>query len=250
MPKKLAGKVAIVTGAGRGIGKAIAEKLAENGATAVIADIDGRLAGDTAREFKAARLDALPHACDVSREESVRGLIEDVAARYGRIDILVNNAGIITTTDIESITLDEWNRTIAVNLTGTFLCSKYAFEHMKAVNGGRIVNIASVAGQSGGILVGPDYSASKGGIIALTKALARFGAPYNILANAVSPGTIPTQGITGFDPARTEDIRAGIPLKRFATPENVADIVLFLASDESGYITGATVDINGGMLMR
>jgi 3-oxoacyl-[acyl-carrier protein] reductase len=186
----------------------------------------------------------------ITKEEDVLNLMNTVHRHWGAIDILVNNAGIVATKSIEELSLEEWNNTLSINLTGTFLCCKYALRFMKSRRYGKIINMGSLAGQSGGIMVGADYSASKGGIIAFTKTVAREAAPYNINVNVVSPGTISTGGIDSFHDEGLKSIKALIPLGRLGKVEDVAQLILFLVSEEADFITGATFDINGGLLMR
>lgn len=246
---KLDGKVAIITGSAKGIGKSIALRLAKEGAKIVVTDVDVESMKSTVEEIKQIS-DAAYIKCDVSSEEDVKTLVKFTVDTFGTIDILVNNAGLVPVKMIEEITLADWNKVIAVNLTGTFLCSKYVCEVMKERNYGKIVNVGSFAGQAGGVLVGPDYTASKGGVIALTKAFAKYGGKYNINVNVVSPYTIPTSGTAVFGEEGMEKLKSMIPLGRIGTTDDVANLVSFLVSEESSYITGATLDINGGVLMR
>jgi len=246
---KLEGKVAIVTGSAKGIGKAIALRLAKEGAKIVVTDVDVETMKSTVEEIKQIS-EAAYIKCDVSNEEDVKALMKFAVDQFGTIDILVNNAGLVPVKMIDEITLDDWNKTIAVNLTGTFLCSKYAVDVMKEKRYGKIVNMGSFAGQAGGILVGPDYTASKGGVIALTKAFAKHCGKYNINVNVVSPYTIPTSGTAKFGDEGMEQLKSLIPIGRIGTTDDVANMVAFLVSDEASYVTGATFDLNGGVLMR
>ncbi len=240
----ISGKTAIVTGGARGIGAAIVKRLTEYGAQVAIADINGDAAEATAREISAAGAEAIGVQVDVTSSASVEAMVKAVLRRFGKIDILVNNAGIGNFTPLPEVTEEDWNRVIAVNLTGAQLCSKAVFAHMMERKAGKIVYIASMGGQVGGLKVSPDYVASKAGIIGLAKSYARYGAKYGINANAVSPGPTETE-MAGdrFDPASA-------PLGRLGKPEDIAWAVFFFASPMSDYITGATLDVNGGMLMR
>ncbi|MGI6113024.1 MAG: SDR family NAD(P)-dependent oxidoreductase [Mahellales bacterium] len=247
---KLKGRVAIVTGGAAGIGKATAITLAHHGAKVVIADLNPLALKGAEEEIKGFKSEVLSIKTDISKEEDVLNLMNTVHRHWGAIDILVNNAGIVATKSIEELSLEEWNNTLSINLTGTFLCCKYALRFMKSRRYGKIINMGSLAGQSGGIMVGADYSASKGGIIAFTKTVAREAAPYNINVNVVSPGTISTGGIDSFHDEGLKSIKALIPLGRLGKVEDVAQLILFLVSEEADFITGATFDINGGLLMR
>lgn len=234
-------KVAIVTGAGRGIGAAIARKLAERGASIALADINREAAETTAREISG---ETIALRVDVSDGASVREMVSQVIERFGKVDILVNNAGVGNFTPLPEVTEADWDRVLGINLKGAQLCSQAVFPHMKEAGYGKIVNIASMGGQVGGLKVAPDYVSSKAGIVGLTKSYARYGAQYGILANAVSPGPTESEmAADHYDPAT-------MPLKRLGRPEDIAWAVFFLASYMSDYITGATIDVNGGMLMR
>jgi len=237
-------RVAIITGAARGIGAAIAGLLAERGAAVVIADINLEGAKERANTLKAQGFEAMAVKVDVTDERSIEGMVEAAVKRYERIDILVNNAGVNNNTPIPEMSIGEWDRIIDLNLRGTHLCSKAVVKEMVKNRYGKIVNIASMAGQVGGLKVSPDYTAAKAGIIGLAKAYARYGAQYGITANAVSPGFIETEMTRGRDDPKS------VPLGRLGTPEDVAKAVYFLASPLSDYITGTTIDVNGGLLMR
>lgn len=237
---------AIVTGAARGIGRAIADRLHADGYGVLLADVDEAAVASAAAEL-GDRAQGI--AADVSSPSDARMLIERAVAEWGRLDVLVNCAGIMRSVKIDELTPEAWDRTMAVNLRGPFLLSQAALPHFRAQKHGRIINISSLAGQSGGVMVGADYSASKGGLIALTKVLARELAPYGATANCVAPGTTESAMAASFTPEQREKLLSMIPLGRFARPEEIASLVAFLASDEAGYITGATISINGGLLM-
>lgn len=237
-------RVAIVTGAARGIGAVIARLLAEQGATVAVADMNTVGAENTARQISSAGFSAMSVEVDVAGEASIANMIQSVIKEYGKIDILVNNAGVNNNAPIPEMKLEEWDRIININLRGTQLCSKEAIKEMVKRRYGRIINIASMAGQIGGLKVSPDYTAAKAGILGLTKAYARYGAKYGINVNAVSPGFIETDMTKGRDDPNS------VPVGRLGTPEDVAKAVYFLASPLSDYITGTTLDVNGGLLMR
>lgn len=241
---ELTGKVAIVTGAARGIGAAITRYLSKEGASVAVADIDWKAAREFASGIISSGGEVFDIKVDISNEQSVQDLVDKTMEQYGRIDILVNNAGVIDVNPIPQMTIEDWNKVIDINLKGTFLCSKAAIDIMMKNGGGKIVNISSHAGQVGGLKASPDYSASKAGIICLAKSFARYGAQYGVNVNTVCPGFIETVMTRGRDNPDS------VPLKRLGTPEDVAKAVYFLASSLSDYITGATIDVNGGLLMR
>ncbi len=246
---RLKNKVAIVTGGGRGIGLAIALAFAREGAHVAICDVNASLL-DTARaEIEALGGRGLALRADVADKAQVSRMVGDVLRELGTIDILVNNAGIYEVLPIEEITEEQWERTLAVNLKGVFLCSQAVMGHMKRQRSGRIVNMASVAGKTGGQLAGAHYSASKAGVMCFTKSLAREVAPYGITVNAVAPGRIDTPMIRIASDEENEALRAATPLGRLGKPEDVARAVVFLASDEASFITGEILDVNGGLLM-
>jgi 3-oxoacyl-[acyl-carrier protein] reductase len=243
----LAGKVAVVTGGARGIGKAIAARLAAGGAGVVIADVSAPAAEATAKEFEAAGRTAVAHAMSVTDPEQAAALMDAVLDRLGRIDILVNNAGITRDTLVLRMKDDDWAQVLAVNLTGAFNCSRAALRPLlKQKQGGRIINISSVVGSMGNVGQA-NYVASKAGLVGLTKALAREVASRGITVNAVAPGFIETEMTAGLPDAVRQTMRAQIPLERFGTPEDVAAVVEFLASEGAGYITGQVIHVNGGM---
>jgi 3-oxoacyl-[acyl-carrier protein] reductase len=243
----LAGKVAVVTGGARGIGKAIATRLATGGAAAVIADVSAQAAEATAKDFEAAGRTAMAHVTNVADPEQAAALVEAVLGRFGRIDILVNNAGITRDGLILRMKDEDWTQVLAVNLTGAFNCSRAALRPLlKQKQGGRIVNISSVVGSMGNVGQA-NYVASKAGLVGLTKALAREVASRGITVNAVAPGFIETEMTASLPDAVRQAMRAQIPLERFGTPDDVAAIVEFLASEGAGYITGQVIHVNGGM---
>ncbi len=246
---RLKNKVAIVTGAGQGIGRTIAVSLAKEGAKVIVNDIDLHGAEKVCREIEKQGREAFPFHADVSNNNQVNQMIEKAIKRFKRIDILVNNAGIMQSMLVEELTEKDWDKMMAINLKGTFLCSKAVMKYMKEQRSGKIVSISSLAGKSGGIMVSANYSASKAGIIAFTKSLARELAPYKINVNAVCPGTTDTDMAKSFTPEKRERLIGTIPLGRFATPQDIANAVVFLVSEESNYITGTTLDVNGGLLM-
>lgn len=187
---------------------------------------------------------------DVSSEDEVTEMVRRAVEHFSRIDILVNNAGIVTTGPVTEITTETWDRTLAINLKGVFLCSKSVFPLMTRQKYGSIINIASVAGKRGGGLHGNScYAASKGGVIAFTKSLAREGGPYNIRVNAITPALIKTDMLEGLPEDKLNAIVQELPLRRMGIPEDVAAAVCFLASDASSFMTGEIMDVDGGLMM-
>ena len=240
----LSGKVAIITGGGSGIGRAIAITLANNGVHVVIADLNGEKAESVAKDINGLGLQV-----DVTKENEVENMVTAALEQYGTIDILVNNAGILRPTRIDNITKEEWDLVLDVNLNGTFLCTKAVLKTMKENGFGRIVNMSSSAGRSVSTLGGAHYTAAKAAILGFTRAVAKEMASYGITANSVCPGLIDTEMVrSDCSPERIEMYEKSFPIHRLGKPEEVADLVLFLVSDAS-YITGAAIDINGGDLM-
>jgi 3-oxoacyl-[acyl-carrier protein] reductase len=242
-------QVAIVTGGGGGIGRAIAEAMAVEGAHVSVWDANEALAGSVAEAIRGQGGAASHQVVDVSAAAAVRTAVARVIAGHGRIDILVNNAGICRVAPIAAITEADWDFVLAVNLKGTFLCSQAVMEVMKSRRRGKIVNMGSIAGKVGGIAVGAHYSASKAAVMCFTKSLARELAPYGINVNAIAPGVIATdmtRAITGGDFA---GYLSTIPLGRVGSVQDVAQVALFLCSERAGYLTGEIIDVNGGQLM-
>ena len=245
----LDGKIALVTGAGQGLGESIALTLAQAGASVAVADINFAKAQEVVRKIKTFDVDGLAVKVDVAKSQDLSKLVEICLKRLGRIDILVNNAGICPRTDFEHISEREWDRVFAVNLKSVFLLSQKVFPYMKSNTFGRIINIASGAGKIGGLQVGAHYSASKAAVICLTKTLALNGAPFGINVNAVCPGVIGTEMTAAISAKQIETYKKMIPLGRVGTAQEVANAVLFLASDAANYITGEITDVNGGFIM-
>jgi 3-oxoacyl-[acyl-carrier protein] reductase len=247
----LTGKVAIVTGAGRGMGRATALRLARDGAAVAVNDISADWASAVAAEIEALGGQALAYAGDITDELQVKALVAAVVGRFGTVDILVNNAGILRpTSPLETIPLDEWELMMAVNVRGVFLCTKAVLPIMKARRSGKIVNVSSSAGRSTSTFGGAHYTTAKAAVLGLTRHTARECAPFNINVNAVAPGSMDTEMVREMStPQHMESERGKIPLRRLGTPQDEANLVAFLCSEESAYITGATIDINGGDLM-
>jgi 3-oxoacyl-[acyl-carrier protein] reductase len=239
-------KTAIVTGGASGIGRAIVEGIIRGNGSAIITDINEQAANKTARELGA---NAQVAVLDISDPSAIRKTISAITAER-KIDILVNCAGIVNTLPFNAITDADWDKVLRINLTGTFTTCSAIFDHMKANGGGSIVNIASVAAKLGGGLLGTAaYASSKAGVIGLTKAIAREGGPFAIRCNAVCPSyttTAMTKSITD-DPEFTKRVVSVIPLGRGACPEEIANVVLFLASDLASFVTGEISDVDGGI---
>jgi 3-oxoacyl-[acyl-carrier protein] reductase len=246
---RLEGKKAIVTGASRGLGRSIALAFAREGADVLV---NYATREEQAKEVVAAveRLGrrAFLHRADVSDGTQVRSMVRAAVAGLGRVDILVNNAGITMPKGLPETSEAEWDRVLAINLKGVFLCSQVVAEGMIAEGGGRIINIASTAGQTGS-LSGPAYCAAKAGVLGLTKCLARSLAPHNILVNAIAPAMIDTEILYWRTPEQWKETLASIPLKKLGDPDDLAEAAVFLASSSGNFITGATLDINGGLHM-
>lgn len=242
----LRGRVAVVTGAGRGIGLATARRLAEDGAAVVLVDLDREAAASAAQALAAAGRPVLPLEADVTRRAAIRDMVRAAEERFGQVDILVNNAGIAgRTAPIEEVTDDDWDRMLAVDLKSVYLCCQAVVPGMKVRGYGRIVNVASIAGKEGNPNMIP-YSAAKAGVIGLTKALAKEVGRDGIFVNAVSPAVIDTAILEQLTPAQVAYMVERIPLGRTGRPEEVAALIGWLASDEASFSTGQCFDISGG----
>ena len=246
---KLCNQVAIVTGAGQGMGAAIANLIAEEGGQVVVSDINEEKALIIAEEIRQKHNQVLAVRADVTKEKDVKMLAATTIEHYGTISILVNNAGILYPTRIEQITKSEWDQVLDVNLNGTFLCSQAVLETMKKNGFGRIVNISSSAGRSVSTLGGAHYTAAKAGVLGFTRALAKEVAPFGITVNAICPGLIDTEMVRAeCTPEQINAYEVSFPTSRLGQPYEIAQLVLFLTTD-AAYITGASIDINGGDLM-
>ncbi len=243
------GKVAVITGGASGIGREVVKLLAGGGATVVVADIQEEAGNEFLEELKSQNIEARFVKTDMADINTIKTLFSDVISNYEKADFLINCAGISRLTSVLEITPQEWDLVMEINLKGTFFCSQEALRHMCRNRYGRIVNIASMAAKLGGVAVGTHYAASKAAIICVTKSLALYGASSNVNVNCVCPGPIATPLTDEWGDDLNREFAAKIPLKRYGTSEEVAHAVEFLLSDKAGYITGETIDINGGMLM-
>lgn len=241
---KLKGKVAIVTGSSKGIGKATAILFAKEGARVVVNHTNSpSQAKAVVEKIQALGSDAITVRCDVSQEKDVELMISETVKKFGKIDILVNNAGIVTDLPFKERTVEHWKRTLEVNLIGTFLCAKHAAPHMGKA--GKIINISSTNAIDSFSPEAMDYDSSKAGVIILTRNLAKELAP-NIQVNAVAPGWVDTEMNKDLPESFIKEETEKIYMKRFARPEEIANVILFLASNEASYITGSTIKVDGG----
>lgn len=247
--KRLINKVAIITGGAQGIGRSIAKKLASEGANCVIVDIDlpamEAISVELSKEYG---VEVLTFKTDVSNYQEVQSCVDDAFKKFGRLDILVNNAGITKDNLIIRMTEEEWDKVLDINLKGCFNFIKAVSKYMIKQKSGRIINIASVVGLMGNPGQA-NYSASKGGLIALTKTVAKELASRGILVNAVAPGYIKTRMTEALNEEQKKKLQEYIPLNRLGEPEDVANVVWFLSIEESSYITGQVISVNGGMYM-
>ncbi len=244
----LEGKIAVITGGAQGIGEAIAKKLAGEGASIAVLDINLEKASETAQAIKTLGVDAESYKVDVSNLQQVQEVVDKIVERFKRIDILVNNAGITRDTLMMRMTEQDWDLVIAINLKGVFNFTKAVTRIMLSQRAGNIVNIASVVGIIGNASQA-NYSASKAGVIGLTKTTAKEFASRNIRVNAVAPGFIRTAMTDKLSEEVVKKYMDAIPLKALGTPDDVAKTVLFLASDLSSYVTGEVIKVDGGLAM-
>lgn len=243
-------KVGIITGAGQGIGKRMAECLAREGASIVISDINRQAADSTADQLRNTfGTGSISVPADVQEKGEVDDLIAAAMAEYGRIDFLINNAGVMLPSAIEEVTPQQWDMVMNINLRGAFFTCQAVTPIMKQNKKGAILNMGSIAGKVGGIASGIHYAVSKAGIHCLTIAFARDLAPFGVRVNALAPGPVDTSLLNVFTPETRQSLADNCPLGCLAKPDDIAEAALFLLSDKAGHITGEIMDINGGILM-
>jgi len=243
-------KVAIVTGAGQGMGKAVATRLAQSGSKIVVFDINQEQANSAVNSLNELKCESLVVTGDVTQKKDVDGAVSAAIDEFGKIDILINNAGVLRPTAVIDIDEKEWDWVVSVNLKGTFLFSQAVLHVMRKNNWGRIVNFSSTAGKNISTVGGAHYTSAKAGILGFTRHLAKEEAGYGITVNSVCPGLIDTEMVRNtIDPVKTQQYADSFPINRLGKPEEVAELVAFLCSNRASYITGASLDINGGDLM-
>jgi 3-oxoacyl-[acyl-carrier protein] reductase len=245
------GRVVVLTGAARGIGAVTAQAFAREGARLALVDLDGDGVETVAKRIRDAGGDALAFRADVAASGAVTTIVDAVLARWQRIDVLVNNAGGFTAIrPTEQITDDDWDTNVRVNLTTVFVCTRAVMPVMKRQRSGRIVNVASVVARSGNVRTAAHYTAAKAGVLGLTRHVASEVAGDGITVNAVAPGTTATERVIALrTPDDTRRMAESVPLRRLGEPRDIADAILFLASDAAAFVTGAVLDVNGGQVM-
>ena len=247
---EFANKVAIVTGAGQGMGKAVAERLAQGGSKIVVFDINSDQAEAAISSLNEYSSESMVVTGDVTKKDDVEKAVKDTVDRFGQVDILINNAGVLRPTAVIDIDEKEWDWVVAVNLKGTFLFSQAVLKIMRKNNWGRIVNFSSTAGKNISTVGGAHYTSAKAAILGFPRHLAKEEAGHGITVNSVCPGLIDTEMVRNtIDPVKTQKYADSFPISRLGEPEEVAELVAFLCSNRAAYITGASLDINGGDLM-
>lgn len=241
------GKTGIITGAAQGIGKAIAKQFVEMGGKAVVVDINAETAEKTCQELG----NAVFYTVDLADADAVVRVFQQIVEEQKHVDVLINNAGIVNTSDFEKLTLAEWNKVLAIDLTAVFLASQVVFRHMEQIGGGRIVNVASIAGKVGGGYLGTAaYAAAKAGVISLTKSIAKAGSSKNIYCNSLCPAYTKTPLVSILTGEKEQKVLDAMSLHRAASPDEVASAVLFLASGAASFVQGENLNCDGGMLMN
>lgn len=244
---RFSGKTAIITGAAKGIGRGCAEALAGEGANVVIADMNYEMALEVEKELTEKKLSALALQADVSNVEDIQKMVDKAAGRFGDIHILINNAGIFHSTPIEDVTEEEWDRMVAINLKSVFFATQKVLPYMKKNDYGKVINLSSLAGRNGGVANGMCYSATKAGIIGLSKGFASRLAKYHINVNTVAPGSTDTGILGSLSEEETNRVLSTIPMGRYGKISEIVSAIVYLCSDDASFITGAILDINGGM---
>lgn len=246
---RFVGKTAVITGAAQGMGKQVAMDMAAEGANAVISDIMPDLLERTKDEIRASGGECLSIVCDMASRKHVDDMIAKTVARYGAVDILINNAGLLLTGTIEELTDEIIDKTLDINVKGVLYSIRAVTPIMKARKYGRIVNVASITGKNGDNTTFPVYGASKGAVITLTRSMARALGPFGITVNAIAPHAVMTTMMSYWDEEKKKSIADKIPVRRLGTVDDMSSLMMFLASDESGFISGETININGGYYM-
>jgi NAD(P)-dependent dehydrogenase (short-subunit alcohol dehydrogenase family) len=246
--RRLEDRIALVTGAGAGIGRAIAETFAREGAHVAVADIDGAAANEVAAAIVKANGAAVAHEVDVTDTKQVKAMMAEIGTKHGRLDVLVNNAGVGERSDFRHISDEAWDRVWKTNLEGTVRCAREAFDLLKASGNASVINLSSIMASKHTRQMAV-YSATKGAVSALSRSLAVEYAPYGIRVNTLLPGYVETALIGRYisNPMIAKALLTQTPLRRFGTPQDIANAALFLASDEAAYITGASLNVDGGM---
>ncbi len=248
--KRFIGRTAIVTGAGQGIGRTVAQMFASEGASVMVNDINNDAANKVAEQINHNGGKAIGYKANVACRKEVISMVEKILSVFGRVDILVNNAGVLFSTRFENISEEEWDLVMNVNVKGTFLCSQAVIPAMKKNNYGRVINLSSTAGRNVSTLGGAHYTSSKAAILGLARAIAKEMAAFGITANSICPGLIDTEMVRkSCLPEQLRKYALSYPIQRLGTTEEVSSLILFLASPQAAYITGAAIDIDGGDLM-
>jgi len=243
--KRLENKVAIITGGAKGIGFSTCKKFVEEGAKVAIADIDEKALEEAVKELTELGGEASGYKVDITNRDSVEGFVKEVKDKYGRVDVLINNAGIISDNQLDKMSYDQFDKVIDINLKGTFNCAKAVLPYMIEQQAGSIVNASSIVGVYGNYGQ-TNYAATKWGVIGMMKCWAREYGKMNIRSNAVAPGFIDTPILAPIPEKVMDALKKGIPMRRLGTPEEIANVYAFLASDEAGYINGAIIEVSGG----
>lgn len=242
-------QTAFVTGAAQGLGAAIAESLFKSGRNVVLSDIDPAVEA-TAKTIDPTGAHVVAHRLDVRDEAAFRNAFDIAVMRFGAVDIMVNNAARTAIRSLWEISPDEWDDVLAINLRGAFFGCRIAGAHMRERRRGRIINLSSIAGQQGSLATGAHYACSKAGILVLTRIFAQELAPFSVTVNSIAPSAISGPTVASAPPEKIAAILETVPLRKLGNPNDVAEAVLYLSSEGAGYVTGTTLDINGGRLMR
>jgi 3-oxoacyl-[acyl-carrier protein] reductase len=243
-------RIALVTGGARGLGEAMGRSLHDDGCIVILADLQREAAENTARQLDPTGNTAWAVGVDVRSRSQIDAAIRSIIDRHGRLDVLINNAGVTPVREFTAITPEEWEDVLAINLRSAFFACQLAIPHMRAQRWGRILNITSLAGQLGSRLAGAHYSVSKAGLIVLTKVLAKELAPHGITVNAIAPAVVRAPVMADLPEEALRTLIDSVPVGRMGEAGEVGSLAAFLASSRAGYITGATLDINGGQFMR